>query len=166
MRTLSRLFLMSILVAGPAMSAETGQPYTPAEAESYAEMRALQNHLGPGKRDFVEKQLYLTPDEAGKFWPIYDAHQAALASLNKRRLDNIIAYARHWNADTLSDANADSLATEALSIEKDEAALMESTYNKLKGAVPAVKSVRYLQVESKVRAIVRFEQAAQVPLAM
>lgn len=166
MSTLARLFLMSVLVAGPAMSVETAQGYTPAEAESYAEMRALQEHLGSGKRAFVEKQLYLTPDEAGRFWPIYDAHQAALALLNKRRLDNIMTYARYWNADTLNDANANELASEAISIEKDEAALMESTFKKLKGVVPGVKAVRYLQVESKVRAIVRFEQAAQVPLAM
>lgn len=160
-----RLVLLSALLAGPAWSKEAKHEYTPAEAETYAEMRALQAYVGDGKRAFIEEQLSLTTEEASKFWPVYDAHQEALTSLNKRRLDNIMAYARNWNTDTLDDAAADKLAKEALDIEHDEAALMESSYRKLKHAVPALKAVRYLQVESKVRAIVRFELAAEVPLA-
>jgi hypothetical protein len=65
----------------------------------------------------------------------------------------------------LDDATATAIAEEALDLEIDEAKQMEHTFHKLKKVVPAVEAVRYLQVESKLRAIVRFEQAAQVPLA-
>lgn len=166
MHRIAHLILVTVLLAAPAWSKEVKHEYTPEEAQAYANMRALQGQVGAGKRAFVEEQLALTPEQAAKFWPVYDAHQAVLATLNKRRLDNILAYARDWNTDTLDDAAADKLAREALDIEKDEAALMENSYHKLKHAVPALKAVRYLQVESKVRAIVRFEQAAEVPLAM
>jgi hypothetical protein len=164
MHRFAHLIFATALLAGPAWSKEAKHEYTPEEAEIYADMRALQGQLGAGKRAFIEEQLVLAPTEAAKFWPVYDAHQAGLAALNKRRLDNILAYARDWNAETLDDNAASTLAKEALDIEKDEAALMEHTYRKLKHAVPAIKAVRYLQIESKVRAIVRFEQAAEVPL--
>jgi Spy/CpxP family protein refolding chaperone len=161
---LARLSLVAAFVSGPAWSQDAKAPaYTPAEAGAVAEMQALQTEVGAGKRAFIEEQLILTPEEAAKFWPIYEAHQQALSGFNQRRLDNIMAYARHYNADSLDDASATTIAEEALALEKDEAVQMERTFHKLKKAVPAVKAARYLQVENKLRAIVRFEQAAQVP---
>lgn len=161
---LARLSLIAALVAGPAWSQDAKAPaHTPEEAASLAEMQALEGEVREGKRAFIEEQLTLTPEEAKKFWPIYDAHQQALSAFNKRRLDNIMAYARHYNANSLDDASATTIGEEALALEKDEAVQMERTFHKLKKAVPAVKAVRYLQVEAKLRAILRFEQAAQVP---
>lgn len=161
----ARVMFVAALLAGPAWSQETKSGYTSEEADAVAQMHALQSQLGEGKKAFIEEQLSLTPEEATKFWPIYDAHQVALAAFNQRRLDNIMAYARRWNDDSLDDAAATKLGSEALDLEKDEAVQMERTFSKLRKAIPVVKAVRYLQVESKVRAVVRFEQAAQVPLA-
>lgn len=154
--------LLSLLVPAAAMAAEPATR-TPAETEAVAQMQVLQAYVGSGKRAFIEQQLQLTPEEAERFWPVYDAHQAALSEFNRRRMDNILAYARVWNAGKIDDAAATALAKEAIAIEKQEAAQLERTFGKLKHVVPAVKAVRYLQVEAKLRAIVRFEQAAQVP---
>lgn len=166
MFALARLGLIAALIAAPAWSQETKNPgYSADEAASFAEMHALESEIGPGKRAFIEEQLELTPQEGAKFWPIYDAYQQALHAFNQRRLDNIMKYARAYNANAFDDASATAIAEEALDIEKDEAEQMERTFHKLKKAVPAVKAVRYLQVENKLRAVVRFEQAAQVPLA-
>ena len=166
MSALARLSLIAALVAAPAWSKEAKDPgYTADEAESVAEMHALETDVGPGKRAFIEEQLELTPEEDAKFWPIYDAHQEALQAFNQRRLDNIMKYARAYNADALDDASAVAIVEESLDIEKDEAEQMERTFHKLKKAVPVVKAANYLQVENKLRAVVRFEQAAQVPYA-
>ena len=166
MSALIRLSLIAALVAAPAWSKEAKDPgYTADEAESVAEMHALETDVGPGKRAFIEEQLELTPEEDAKFWPIYDAHQEALQAFNQRRLDNIMKYARAYNADALDDASATAIVEEALDLEKDEAEQMERTFHKLKKAVPVVKAANYLQVENKLRAVVRFEQAAQVPYA-
>ncbi|WP_368566169.1 hypothetical protein [Pseudoxanthomonas sp. UTMC 1351] len=158
--------LIAALIASPAWSQESKSPgYTADEAASFAEMHALESEVGPEKRAFVEEQLELTPQEGSKFWPIYDAYQEALRGFNQRRLDNILKYARAYNAGAIDDATATAIAEDALDLEKDEAVKMEHTFRKLRKVVPAVKAVRYLQVENKLRAIVRFEQAAQVPLA-
>lgn len=165
MFALARLGLIAAFIAAPAWSQETkGTGYTADETSSIAEMHALETEIGPGKRAFIEEQLQLTAEEGARFWPIYDAHQAALHAFNQRRLDNIIKYARAYNADALDDATANAIAQEALDIGKDEAQQMMRTFHKLRKSVPAVKAARYLQVEGKLRAVVLFEQAVQVPL--
>jgi hypothetical protein len=166
MYALARLSLIVALLAAPAWAQEKkGSGYSAEEAASFEEMHALESEIGPEKRAFVEEQLMLTPQEGAKFWPIYDAYQQTLHGFNQRRLDNILMYARAYNAGAIDDATATAIAEEALDLEKDEAAQMEHAFRKLRKVVPAVKAVRYLQVENKLRAIVRFEQAAQVPLA-
>jgi hypothetical protein len=170
MMKLAKLALLAALVAGPAW-AQT-EPATAPESDpaaqrvqAMAEMNALQDQVREGKRGLVEQQMQLSEAEAAKFWPIYDAQQEALAGFNKRRLDNILAYATAWNAGPIDDATAGSIAKTQLSIEKDEVAQMQRIYDKSKKAVGASKALRYLQIEGKIRALVRFEQAAEVPLA-
>lgn len=166
MFALARLSLIAAFIATPAWSQESkSSGYSADEAASFAEMHALEIEIGPEKRAFVAEQLELTPQEDAKFWPIYDGYQDALLAFNQRRLDNILKYARAYNADAFDDATATAIAEEALDIERDEAEQMDRAFRKLRKAVPAVKAVRYLQVENKLRAVVRFEQAAQVPLA-
>jgi hypothetical protein len=165
MSPLARVSLIAtLLLAAPAWSQDGGNAgYSPEEAAAVAEMHAIETEIGAGKRASIAQQLQLTLDEDARFWPIYDAHQKALLAFNQRRLDNIMAYARAYNEDTMDDATALALAREALDLERDEAKQMEKTFNKLRKAIPVTKAVRYLQVENKLRAIVRFEQAAQVP---
>lgn len=155
--------LLAASFAPSAMAAQKAQP-TSEEAELYADMRLMQAYTAEEKRAFISEQLTFNDEEASKFWPVFEAHQAKLAELNKRRLDNILAYARAWNEDALDDKKAAELGEQALAIEDDEAALLKHTYGKLKHAVPATKAVSYLQLENKIRAAVRFEQALDVPL--
>ena len=163
MKTLAGIALMFTLAAGPALAQAPTASQDSAAAVS--QLQALVAEVGPQKRAFVGEQLSLTDAEGSKFWPVYEAHQAALAKLNERRLNNIVAYSEVWNAESTDDKAMAAVADEALDIEKDEAALLEHTYGKLKRAVPVVKAVRYLQLESKLRALVRVELAARIPYA-
>lgn len=140
-------------------------PPTLGEARAFAQMQAMQTQMGQDKRAFIDQQLQLSPQESARFWPVYDAHQVALAELNRRRLDNVLLYARAWNSGALDDDTARRLAKEALDIEKDEAVLLQRTFDRASQAIHPAQAARYLQVEAKVRALVRYQQAAQVPLA-
>ncbi|MET0807363.1 MAG: hypothetical protein ABWX93_01260, partial [Pseudoxanthomonas sp.] len=112
---------------------------------------------------FIEQQLQMSPKEAQGFWPLYEDYQSRLSVFNQRRVQNIVNYAEKYNAGDMDDASATTLAEQALQLEKDEAIHMEQAFKKLRTVLPAVKAARYLQVEAKIRALVRFEQAAQVP---
>ena len=157
------ILLAAALLSSAAQAKQPPQP-NPEDEPLYASMRLLQAQTAEEKRAFIGAQLQLDETQAARFWPVFEAHQQALSALNQRRLANILAYARAWNEDSLDDRQAAELAEQALAIEEDETALLKHTYHELKRVVPASKAVSYLQLESKIRAMVRYEQAVNVPL--
>jgi len=53
---------------------------------------------------------------------------------------------------------------DAFAIEEAEVALKKKYLARLEGVVPAMKAVRYLQMENKIRALVRYDLSTQIPL--
>jgi hypothetical protein len=51
-----------------------------------------------------------------------------------------------------------------LAIEEAEATLRKSYADKLIQVLPARKVARYLQIENKIRALIRYELASDIPL--
>jgi len=150
------------LLASAQGAGGAGQPSEPDVIQA---LRSKQADVGPTKQKFVEQQLALSPEQLAKFRPIYAEHQAALERFNQRRLDNVVAYSRAYNADKLGDELAHNLALEALAIEREETFELEMTYGKVRTAIPPKKAVHYLMIESKLRALVRYRQAESVPVA-
>ena len=164
MISIARFGLLLALVASPAWAADAATTSL-SLSDSLTELQAFQAEVGDAKREFVQQQLDLTEAEAGKFWSIYDEHQTSLSVLNRRRLENIHAFAALFNAVSTDTAAGTAVAKEALAIETDEAALTQKTFGKLKKVLPIMKTIRYLQFESKLRAILKFQLAAEIPYA-
>lgn len=125
-------------------------------------MAALKAQLAPGKQIYIARQMALDPADEADFWPIYDAHQAELASLQQRRRENVAAYARAA-AGGLDEDAARELAEDALEIAAEQAELMESTYTRLSRAIPPAKALKYLQLEMKLAALADYEAVAALP---
>ena len=53
---------------------------------------------------------------------------------------------------------------EALGVEEAEVKLKRTYQAKLSPVLPAAKVARYLQIETKIRALVRYELADKIPL--
>jgi len=64
----------------------------------------------------------------------------------------------------LPDEKAKELIDEALAIDREEADLKSVYAPKLTKVLPIRKAVRYLQIENKIRAVVKYEIASGVPL--
>jgi hypothetical protein len=64
----------------------------------------------------------------------------------------------------MTDQQAQPLINEMLDVEAAEAALRKSYAAKLGKVLPAKKVGRYLQIENKIRAAIRFNLADQIPL--
>ena len=59
---------------------------------------------------------------------------------------------------------AKKLLDEALAVDDAEAKLKASYAPKVFAALPTTKAARYLQIENKIRAVIRYELAAGIPL--
>jgi hypothetical protein len=128
------------------------------------DMQILRDKLKADKKVIVASNMQLTDAEANAFWPIYDAYQNDLKAINARLGNGILAYADAYKAGPISDAAAKTFLDEALAIEDAEAKLRRDYAAKLTAAIPAAKAARYLQIESKIRAVIRYELAANIPL--
>ena len=81
------------------------------------------------------------------------------------RLANVINdYAMAYNKGAVLDGTAKKLLDEAIAIELAEAKLKQTYAAKLGKVLPAAKVARYIQIENKIRAIIRYELAEGIPL--
>ena len=108
--------------------------------------------------------MELTESEAKAFWPVYDQYQKDLGAINQRIVKLIESYAGDYRANTMTDEKANKLIAEYVAIEKAEAGLKESYVPKLSKVLPPKKVARYFQVENKIRALVKYELAGEIPL--
>ncbi len=154
--------LVAALVVAPAYAQSPDAKSGDKPADN---MQILRDKIKADKKLVVAANMELTDNEAKGFWPVYDAYQKDLEKLNQRLGKLIESYAADYRAGTLSDDKAKKLTDEMLAIEEDEVKLKKSYVPKLAKALPAKKVARYLQIENKIRAAIKYELAAQVPLA-
>lgn len=136
----------------------------PAVAQTASDMQILAQKIKADKKLVVAANMELTEAEAKGFWPVYDAYQKDLQGINKRLLGTIKSYADAYNKGPVSDETAKKLINEAIAIEDAEVKLKRSYVPKLEKVLPGMKVARYLQIENKIRAVAKYELAANIPL--
>ena len=136
----------------------------PAVAQTASDMQILAQKIKADKKLVVAANMQLTETEAKGFWPVYEAYQKDLQGINQRLLGTIKRYADAYNKGPVSDETAKTLINEAIAIEDAEVKLKRSYVPKLEKVIPGMKVARYIQIENKIRAIGKYELAAQIPL--
>jgi Spy/CpxP family protein refolding chaperone len=126
------------------------------------DMQALRAAIKADKKAFVASTMNLTSAEAKKFWPIYDAYQRSVDVGNQRRALAIEAVVA--KDQSLSNLYARNLANELIANDESEIRARRTLHNRIMRALPPNKAARYLQLESKVRAVQDYDIAATIPL--
>jgi hypothetical protein len=127
-------------------------------------MQILREKIKADKKLLVATNMDLTESEAKNFWPIYEEYQKDLQKINRRVVALLDSYAADFRGKTLTDDKAKKLIDEAMAIEQAEVNLKSTYAPKLGKVLPARKVVRYLQIENKIRAVVKYDIAQGVPL--
>ena len=156
MKTLRFLVVvLAALIALPAF----------AQDKPASNMEIVRQKVKADKKLLVAANMELTEAEATGFWPVYEAYQQELHKLNDRIAMTIVAYAKEYNANTLTDAKAAKLLDQSIAVEEAETKLKRAFLPRLAKVLPGRKVARYMQIENKVRALVKYEIASEVPLA-
>ena len=146
----------------PAAAAAQPAPKSPG---GESQMEILRQKLKTDKRYIVSENMELTADEAKSFWPLYDAYQKDLEKLNQRLGTIASTYLDAYNKGPISDDLSKKLVKESLELEKAELDAKQKTLDKVTKVLPPYKVVRYAQIENKIRALVKYELAVQIPVA-
>jgi predicted outer membrane protein len=139
-------------------------PIVTAQDKPADNMQILRDKIRADKKLVVAANMELTESEAKDFWPIYDQYQKDLQKINQRLANLLESYADDFRNKSLTDEKAKKLIDEALAIDRAEANLKSTYAPKLSKALPIRKVVRYLQIENKIRAVVKYDIASGVPL--
>ena len=156
-KALRALLVITLMAAVVAFSTPALTQDKPAD-----NMQILRDKIKADKKLLVAANMDLTESEAKAFWPVYDQYQKDLGAINQRIGKLIESYAADYQ--TMTDEKAKKLVDEYIAIEKAEAGLKESYVPKLSKVLPAKKVARYVQIENKIRALVKYDLAGGIPL--
>ena len=156
MRTVVLYALCAVVLVAGQVAAQ--------EKSADTNMNILKDKIKADKKLLVADNMQLTDREAKAFWPMYDAYQKDLQKINDRLAKVIATYAGAYTQNTLTDAQAKQITSDVIAVEESEVQLRKTYAARLAKALPGKKAARYLQIESKIRALVRFDLAAQIPL--
>ena len=155
---------LAVALAVAAFPVLTHAQAEPATQGVKADEQIILKQVMTDKRSVYAQNLQLTDAEGTAFWPVYEAYQKDLQQLNQRIGAMVMAYANAYNKGPVANDVAKTLLDEALAVDDAEAKLKASYAPKVLGALPATKAARYIQIENKIRAAIRYELAAGIPL--
>jgi hypothetical protein len=154
---MTKLVTVVAVVAGLASAAV-------AQTTGTTNMDILRQKIKADKRLVVAANLKLTDTEGAAFWPVYDAYQKDLQQVNQRLAAVVVAYADAYNKGPVTNDMAKKLLDEAMAVDDAEGKLKASYVPKILATLPATTAARYIQIENKIRAAIRYELAEGIPL--
>ncbi len=111
----------------------------------------------------VGSNMNLTPSEAAKFWPVYDAYEAKMDKIEARHVKELKDFADKY--ENLSDADAGKKLNEVMAIQQARLDVQKDFVPKFREVLPGVKVTRFYQIDNKIQALIQCDIAQLVPLA-
>jgi Spy/CpxP family protein refolding chaperone len=111
-------------------------------------------------RASLEKLMHFTPDEAKKFWPLYDQYEAEMEKIDARHLQEL----QNFGYANLSEKDAADKLDEVIAIQQARVDTEKRFIPKFRAALSQVQVARFFQIDSKLRAMLQCDIAKAVPL--
>ena len=149
-----------LVVAATLLALVSG--VVPAQEKPDTTMEVLREKVRADKKLVVALALDLSESEATGFWPVYGAYQSDMVAHYDRVAKLISDYATAYQK--MTDETATQLLGELLALQSDHAALLQRYVPRFQRVLPPRKVARFYQVENKIRAMVDYELARDIPL--
>lgn len=160
MRTF-RLLLAGALATLLAAAAVRAEEPAPAEAPT-ASLDVLLDTIRANRKALIAVNLNLDPEEAARFWPLYDRYQKEMNVFGDRLVEVIQSYTTQFH--DLSDDAALKLMRDYLSIEADRLQVRRRYLDQFAKILPGRTLARFYQIENKMDAVTRYDLAATIPV--
>jgi hypothetical protein len=150
------LAVIAFPLASPAQS-------TPDDTVPRSDEQILLKQVMTDKRSIYAHNLNLTEPESKAFWPIYDDYEAKVKKIDDRFIALVNEFAEKY--DTLTDKDAAAMLNEKMTLESKRMALKQEYTKKVARVLPAIKALRYSQIETRIEIMVRRNVYGLIPLA-
>jgi len=122
----------------------------------------LKTDLKADAKDYITKGMVtFTPEEAKRFWPVYDSYMAERAKFLDARLAIIMDYADNY--DKMTDAKAEELLNRRFQQLKLKNQLDEKYRPKFAEALSPRRLVRFYQIQQELEVMIELRAISTVP---
>ena len=147
------LFLtVTLMFAAIFAHAQSGDP----------ELDFIKKTYSKDKKTIVNEYMNLNAQDSGRFWPLYAEYEGKRENLASARIDLINQYVNNYS--TLTPEQADKLVKSSfdntISLDK----LNADYYDKIKKAVGAINSAKYMQLEIYLQTMWKAVIQSNIPL--
>jgi hypothetical protein len=157
----ARLLLAAVLAAVLSSTAVEAADSEAADA-AQAESGVLLDAIRANRKALVAASLELGPEEAGRFWPLYDRYQNEIQAIGEREAAIVEDYTGSFR--DLSNEKALKLMEDYLAAEADRLQVRRTYLGEFAKIVPGRTVARLYQIENKMDAVLRYDLAATIPV--
>src|SRR5271157_4805711 len=114
------------------------------------------------RQEITAQNMNLTPDEATKFWPIFDQYRKEAIKPNDDRWALIKEYAANY--DTMTDAQANDFMQRSTAVDQQLLALRMKYVPVFEKAISAKKTALWFQIDRRIDLLINLQLAASIPM--
>ena len=129
---------------------------------TWTAVQQLQADVRNDRQKLVAENLPLSEGEARAFWPVYNSYAADLAKTGDRRASLIAAYAS--NFESMDNTKASAFMKDYLGMEEERVKVRKKYADQATKVLGAQKAARWMQIETKLDAIINLGLASEIPL--
>lgn len=134
----------------------------PREPLTAQDLEALRVELRATRKQIMAQNLTLTPEEATRFWPVYDQYQADLSKIKDDQYQLITEYANTFGH--YDDSGAKDFITRWLDLDTRTTALRAHYVPMVTGVLPGVEATTFFQIDRRVSMMIDQRIASLLPV--
>jgi Spy/CpxP family protein refolding chaperone len=158
----SALLLSSISMFAQTPQSVPGAAGTAPKAASDQDIQMLREDIRAQRKQITASNMTLTPDEATKFWPIYDQYIQETIKINDDRWAMIKDYAANY--DSMTDQHAQDYMKRSVAIDQQLTALRAKYVPIIQKSVSPKKTAQWYQIDRRLDLLINLQLAALIPV--
>lgn len=147
--------------SAPSSTNAQQQPQSP-NSVSDSDIEMLRENLRAQRKEIMAQNMVLTPDEATKFWPIFDQYRKEAIKPNDARWTLMKEYAANYN--TMSDVQANDYIKRADAIDEQLLQLRMKYVPIFEKVVSSKKTALWYQIDRRIDLLINLQLSSVVPM--
>jgi hypothetical protein len=166
------LFVVGVLLFMGKVSMFGQAPQKPAAQSAAAgeqptgisdkDIEMLRSDLRSQRKDVTAQNMKLTPDEATRFWPIFDQYRLEAIKPNDERWAVFKDYAANYS--TMTDEQAHDYVKRSTAVDQQLLALRMKYVPLFEKVISAKKTALWFQIDRHIDLLINLQLATQIPM--
>lgn len=155
----------AMLLATMPVSAQNTPQSAPAAAPSSAsdqDLQMLRENIQAQRKQITAANMTLTPDEATKFWPLYDQYRKDASKNGDERWALIQDYAKNYQ--TMTDAQAQDYIKRSSANQQKVIDLRMKYVPMFEKIISPKKTALFCQIDRRVDLMIELQLASTIPM--